>query len=76
MAQLLIRDIDPMTIKRLKQSAKLHKRSLQGELKSIVENATKMTMAEARLMSKEWYKRLAGRAFTDSANLLREDRDR
>ena len=76
MAQLLIRDIDPSTLKRLKQSAKLHKRSLQGELKSIVETATKITMAEARVKSKAWHKRLSGRAFNDSAALLREDRNR
>ncbi len=76
MAQLLIRDIDPMIIKRLKQSAKLHKRSLQGELKSIVEGAAKMTMTEAYAVSKAWHKQLSGRTFTDSTALLREDRNR
>lgn len=47
MAQLLIRDIDTEIIKRLKQQAKQNHRSLQGELKFIVEHATKMSMEEA-----------------------------
>lgn len=33
MAELLIRNLDPTTVARLKLRAKLHHRSLQGELK-------------------------------------------
>jgi plasmid stability protein len=76
MAQLLIRNIEPAVIKRLKVRAKLHHRSLQGELKSIVEAATKMSMEEAAKASLTWHKRLAGQTFSDSADLLREDRKR
>lgn len=76
MAQLLIRDLDADIIKRLKQQAKQHHRSLQGELKFIVENATKMSMEEAYHSSKMWHKRLSGHPFTDSAKLLRKDRER
>jgi antitoxin FitA len=76
MAELLIRNLEPTVIKRLKQRAKLHHRSLQGELKSIVEAATKMSMEEMRKASHAWQKRLAGGSFTDSAELLREDRNR
>ncbi len=76
MAQLLIRDLDVDLIKRLKQQAKQHRRSLQGELKFIVENATKMSMEEAYHCSEMWHKRLSSRKFSDSTKLLRKDRER
>jgi len=76
MAQLLIRNLEPEVIKRLKLRAKQHHRSLQGELKSIVEAATKLTIEEAKTASKTWHKRLTGHAFSDSAKHLREDRNR
>lgn len=76
MADLLIRNLEPSAIKLLKIRAKLHHRSLQGELKFIVEAAIKIPLEEARKSSSKWQKRLAGGTFTDSAELLRKDRDR
>ena len=79
MAQLLIRDIEPATIQFLKLQAKEHHRSLQGELKSIIEAATAartMSKEEVRRTCKAWHKRLAGNTSSDSAKLLREDRNR
>lgn len=77
MTQLLIRNVEVDTIKRLKQRAKQHHRSLQGELKCIVEAAVStMTNEEMKQVSLTWQKRLKSRLFTDSAALLREDRDR
>lgn len=77
MAQLLVRDIEPETIERLKARAKQHKRSLQGEAKSILEEAAqKMTMGEALVRARHWRKKFAGKKFSDSAELVREDRER
>jgi plasmid stability protein len=76
MPQLLIRNLEPETIERLKARAKRHNRSLQGEAKSILEESAKVSMAEARALADKWHKRLAGRKFSDSADLIREDRDR
>ncbi len=76
MAELLIRNLEPVIIKRLKLRAKQHHRSLQGELKSIVEAATKMSIEEAKHASDVWQKRLSVGSFTDSSELLREDRQR
>jgi antitoxin FitA len=77
MTQLLIRDMKPEIIKRLKKRAKQNHRSLQGELKFIVENAvSSMTMEEIKDISQVWQKRLKSHSFTDSAILLREDRNR
>jgi plasmid stability protein len=77
MAQLLVRDIEPETIERLKARAKQHKRSLQGEAKSILEEAAqKMTMEEALKRARKIRKSFGDRKFLDSAELIREDRER
>ena len=76
MADLLIRNLESSVIKQLKLRAKQHRRSLQGELKYIVEGATKLSVEEARKISRLWHKKLSGSAFSDSAELLHEDRRR
>ena len=77
MTQLLIRNIKAETVKLLKRRAKQHRRSLQGELKYIVEAAiSTMTAEEMKRVSHVWQERLKSRSFSDSAAMLREDRDR
>jgi len=76
MPQLLVRDLEKETIERLKMRAKQHERSLQGEVKSILQNAAKSSMVEASNIARGWQKRLAGKKFGDSSLLIREDRDR
>jgi plasmid stability protein len=75
MAQLLVRDVDPKVVARLKRRARENRRSLQAEVKQILE-AEVFSMAEARAAAERIRKSLAGRHHTDSALLLREDRDR
>lgn len=76
MPQVLVRDLNPETIERLKERAKRHGRSLQGEAKVILEAATSFSMAEARKVSERWQEKLSGQMKSDSADLIREDRDR
>ena len=76
MAQLLIRNLETETIARLKERAKLHNRSLQGEAKSILELSAKMTMEEARERAMKIRASFGKKMFTDSAELIREDRER
>jgi antitoxin FitA len=76
MTQLLIRDLQTETVQRLKARAKRHGRSLQGEVKAILEAAAGYSMAEAQMNAETWAARLAGREFSDSAELIREDRER
>lgn len=76
MPQLLIRNLETETIERLKERAKLHNRSLQGEAKSILELSAKMTMEEARERAIKIRASFGKKKFTDSVELLREDRDR
>ena len=74
MAQVLIRDLDDGTLKRLKKRAVDNHRSLQGELRAIVTQTV-----EPEKFSEETLKRLKARSprapYGDSAALIREDRD-
>ena len=77
MASVLVRDLDPAVVERLKARAEENRRSLQKELKAILETAAaQTTWAEARANIERVRERFAGRQFSDSAELIREDRDR
>ena len=76
MAQILVRDLEAGILGRLKARAKQHGRSLQGEVKLILIEAIDLSLREATTVSTQWQKRLAGRTFSDSAALIREDRRR
>lgn len=78
MSDILIRGVDARTLQRLKARAKRNGRSLQGEAKLILEHAAGHSLPEALAAAGQWRKQLAkrGRRFTDSATLIREDRER
>jgi plasmid stability protein len=76
MAQILIRDLDEETVRRLKDRARRHGRSLQGEAKLILMQAAGLGFHEARELARQWQKKLAGREVPDSTDLVREDRQR
>jgi len=76
MAQILVRNVDPKAVERLKARARRHGRSLQGEVKILLERAAGVGAEEVAAMLDGWRKRLAGRRFAGSAKLIREDRDR
>ena len=79
MAQILVRDLDEQVVKRLKARAETAGRSLQSEVKRILEqaaNAQEVDMKTARKMCERFRRRFGGRSFPDSALLVREDRDR
>jgi plasmid stability protein len=76
MAQILIRDLDDETVKRLKERARRHGRSLQGEAKLILTQAAGLSLGEARELARQRQQKLAGRPFPDSTELIREDRQR
>jgi antitoxin FitA len=76
MARILIRDLDDETVKRLKDRARRHGRSLEGEARLILTQAAGITFDEARKLARQWHKKLAGRELSDSTELIREDRRR
>lgn len=76
MPDILVRGLDTETIERLKSRAKQHGRSLQSEVKSLVERAAGTASGQVAVVLKHWEERFAGRRFSSSARLIREDRDR
>ena len=76
MGSILVRGLDQKTIARLKERVRLNGRSLQREVKELLERAAEpLTMREARWLSERWRYRLSGRSVSDSAELIRKDRD-
>jgi plasmid stability protein len=76
MAQLLVRDISTATVHRLKRRAREAGRSLEAEARQILEtHAHVRTMGEARAAADRIRAKI-GPQKTDSAELIREDRDR
>jgi antitoxin FitA len=77
MASVLVRDLDPAVVDRLKARAEENGHSLQKELKAILEiAAAQATWAEARVSVERVRQMLGVRQFSDSTELIREDRDR
>jgi antitoxin FitA len=84
MAQVSVEDINPVILEKLEALAKRHGRSLQAQIKHILEQAAQteatptkqFDMAAARVAAFRMRQQLAGGIHTDSAELLREDRER
>jgi len=72
MAQLLIRDLDQEVVDRLKKRARRNGRSMQSEMKSLLERAARAESMEAVNLAASIRRMLAGREHTDSRKLLAE----
>jgi plasmid stability protein len=75
MPDVLVRNLDEDVLNDLKAAAKAHGRSLQAEIHDVLRNASVRRLAETRRISARWLNRLRGSTQTDSAALIREDRD-
>lgn len=75
MPDVLVRNLDEDVLNDLKAAAKAHGRSLQAEIHDVLRNASVRRLAETRRISARWLNRLRGSIQTDSATLIREDRD-
>ena len=79
MAQILVRDLDERVVARLKERAKASHRSLQGEVRAILEREvrSRMTPEEMEHMIEKWQShwQKLGKTFSDSTEMIREDRD-
>jgi len=76
MPDILVRGVDAQAFKRLKARARRHKRSLQSEARLVLEDAAGVGKDEIAAMLDGWKRRFAGRKFSRSTALIREDRDR
>ncbi len=78
MAQVLVRNLDEKTVAQLKKRAVGNGRSLQAELKLLLEQAARPDGMDAWQEVKQFRAKMkkSRRTFTDSATLIREDRRR
>ncbi len=76
MPRVLVRDLTPETLDRLKRRARTHGRSLQSELKTLLEMAASSDMVETRVAAERLRKKLARRRHTDSSKSIAADRRR
>jgi antitoxin FitA len=75
-AQVLIRDVEPEVIEKLKVRARQNNRSLEAELRLLLQQAAGRSGPEVLAEVERVRAMFAGRVFSDSAELLREDRER
>lgn len=79
MAQILVRDLSADTVGLLKARARLNRRSLQAEVRVLLEDAARRSR---RLTPEEFsaiadrIRHEAGPQTSDSVDLIREDRER
>jgi plasmid stability protein len=77
MGQLLVNALDDAVIERLKRRAESNHRSLEAELRDILEQASRQAnLSKAAELADRIRTKLEGRHHSDSAELIREDRDR
>lgn len=76
MGQVLVRNLNTEVVRKLKLRAKQHRRSLQEELKEILEDAARQNAKDVQAKVNQVRKLFAGRKFGDSSELIRQDRAR
>lgn len=76
MSQALVRDLSHGTLNRLKASARRQGRSLQAELRRILEEAARASVADTQVAAARLRRALTGRRHTDSGALQAEGRRR
>lgn len=77
MAQVIVRNLDERVVAALKRQAQLRGRSLEQELREVLASAARLTGPE-RVQLSNRIRAMTPRGIrqTDSAKLIREDRDR
>ncbi|HYZ27173.1 MAG TPA: hypothetical protein VE597_09720 [Geminicoccaceae bacterium] len=76
MGQLLVRNVDEELVRRLKERAAAKGLSAEAEHRAILEQALRPGGESFAERAARWRRLTAGRETTDSAELIRADRDR
>ena len=76
MSQILVRGLDDGLVLRLKERAARNGRSLEAEVRTILERSATSPDEAVRGLLDQWRTRLEGRKFSDSSDLIAEDRER
>jgi len=74
MAQLTVHNLGSKTLQRLKARARRHGRSLEAEVRLVLEQTAGTEAADVARLLAGWDRRLGGRRFTDSESVAYEDR--
>ena len=76
MAQVIVRELEPEVVERLKLHARANGRSLEAELRAVLRSvARQKTREEAARAAAQFREELHSRLPTDSTAMIREDRD-
>jgi plasmid stability protein len=76
MAQILVRNLKQETIDQLKERAQRNQRSLEAEVRQVLEEAAHRMSRDELLARIDAIAKLNGPQTTDSVDLIREDRER
>ena len=79
MNQILVRNVKTKTYRQLRKQAAASGRSLQGQVNTILDKAAETPAMDRRRLAEmleRFRARFKGRTFSDSARMIREDRDR
>jgi plasmid stability protein len=76
MAQLTVRKLDSELVRRLRTRAVQHGRSAEAEHRAILEAALRPQESDFWQRARQMREATRGRSATDSALLIRDDRDR
>jgi plasmid stability protein len=75
MADVLIRNLEETLLRELESVAKAHGRSLETEIRRILDGAAKRHVAETRRLSVKWRNRLqSSSSGTDGTEFIRHER--
>ncbi len=76
MKALTIRDVDEHVYRRLQEMTKANGRSLQTQIKLILEREVQLTQGSQVHKVEEWRQRLADRSWGDIVSDIRRERER
>lgn len=76
MASISVRNLPDDVVEGLKLRARVHGRSLEAQVRAILEENSRLTPDEFWRIADEMRARTKGRIHGDSTDLIREDRDR
>lgn len=76
MRQLTIRNIEERVYQRLKDRARIDRRSLEAEVRAILDQAVTPDLSDVARQAAAMRARLTGRYKGDTTAAIREDRDR
>lgn len=76
MKSISIRNVPEEIYSALQEMARANRRSLQEQIKHILESEVILLRGSPLSRAGQWRKRLKGRKFTDTVDTVREDRSR